>query len=432
MELYSTNGNAPITSFKQALFTALAPDGGLYMPKAIRPMPSSFFQQIDKLNFVEISTAVATHLLGDEIEAELLHKICHDAFDFDLPLVEVENDSFVLELFHGPSAAFKDFGARFMARLLSHYLELEQKELTILVATSGDTGGAVAAGFHKVPNTKVVILYPSDGVSDIQERQLNSLGDNISVYKVNGSFDDCQALVKQAFNTHEITDKHNLSSANSINIGRLIPQIFYYFRAWAMLPKRQKHLIFSVPSGNFGNACAGLFATQLGLPIDIIVGATNANLTVPNYKTTHKFVPRPTVKTISNAMDVGNPSNFARILALFNHDPIVLTQHLYAVGFNDAETIATIEEIWRKTGYILEPHTAVGYLGSLDYRRRYNNSMTSIVLGTAHPGKFADVMPEHIAEHISWPPVLDKLRQQPCTPTPLENSIEALTAVLNK
>ena len=314
MNFYSTNRISPEVTLEEAIFRGLPPDNGLYMPTEIRPLPASFFEKIEKKPFNEIALDVAAHLIGTDISRADLKKIVEKAFDFDSPVVNLDGgDTNVLELWHGPSMAFKDFGARFMAGLMGHFLEEKQREIHILVATSGDTGGAVAQGFFDVPGIKVTILYPSGRVSPIQEKQLTTLGKNISAIEVTGNFDDCQKLVKQAFLDQELTSKITLASANSINIARLIPQSFYYFRAFSLLKKTGKPLVFSVPSGNFGNLSAGVWAMRMGLPIGKFIAATNENDAVPIWMKTKIFTPKPTVATISNAMDVGNPSNFPRL-----------------------------------------------------------------------------------------------------------------------
>lgn len=426
MILYSTNGKSPEVGFKEALFNPLAPDGGLYMPRQWPAVPDALLQSFEGKPFAEVAAGLAGLFMNGELPQDQLEALCHEAFDFPMPLVEVAPDVYVLELIHGPTYAFKDVGARFMARVMSALLQEDDRQITLLVATSGDTGGAVAAGFHGVPNIRVIILYPEGMVSHVQEQQLNQYEGNVTAFRVQGTFDDCQAMVKAAFADKELASQLNLTSANSINIARLLPQIFYYYYAFSQLPRRQKHLAFSVPSGNFGNVCAGLFAIRTGLPADIMVAATNANLTVPEYRHTHRYTPRAAVQTLSSAMDVGNPSNFARILDLFGHDAIVLCQHLYSQGFSDKETIAAMEEIWRRHQYLMEPHTAVGYLGLEDYRRRFGGKMTGIVLATAHPAKFLEVMPADLRGHVHVPLPLQALASQNRQGRRIAPSLQAL------
>ena len=320
MIYYSTNNKNQRVSLREAVIQGLAPDNGLYMPESIPVLSASFFESLSQLSFQEIGFRVAKSLIGEDIPTNELKRIVDHTIQFDAPLVEIERDVFSLELFHGPTLAFKDFGARFLSGLLGYFANQQDKEITILVATSGDTGSAVANGFLNVPGTKVIVLYPSGKVSDIQEKQFTTLGGNITALEIDGTFDDCQRLVKQAFMDEELKRKLFLTSANSINIARLIPQSFYYFHAYAQLKDKQSEIVFSVPSGNFGNLTAGLFAKRMGLPIHKFIAATNRNDIVPKYLQTKLFSPRPSVQTISNAMDVGNPSNFARILDLYQSD----------------------------------------------------------------------------------------------------------------
>lgn len=403
MQVYSTNHKSENAGLEEAIFRGLPSDNGLYMPTSIGTFSDDFFAKIDKLSFREISYEVAKKLVGDSIPNSVLREIIEGAVNFDAPLVQVEDDTYCLELFHGPSHAFKDFGARFMARVMSHYLQKSQKEINILVATSGDTGGAVALGFLNQPGINVTILYPSGGVSNLQEKQLTTLGGNIQAIEIKGTFDDCQKLVKQAFLDPELSKKKNLSSANSINIARLIPQSFYYFYAYSKLKAKNKPLVFSVPSGNFGNLTAGLFAKRMGLPVEKFVASTNANDIVPSYIQTGTFSPRPSVATLSNAMDVGNPSNFARMQALSENNLEKFREDVAGYSFTDDETRAALASVFEKTKYIMCPHTAVAYLGLKKYTATLDKKVSGVFLGTAHPAKFMDVIDENISKQIVLP-----------------------------
>jgi threonine synthase len=327
MKFYSTNNPSNQVSFKEAVFNSMPPDRGLYMPASIPRLDNKFLDNLDSYTLPEVAFHVAKNLLGDDIPAADLQNIIHDAISFYAPVIELEENVYVLELFHGPSLAFKDFGARFMSRVMSYFLQEGEKMLDVLVATSGDTGGAVALGFLGVPNTRVTILYPKGKVSGVQELQLTTNGQNIRAIEIDGTFDDCQALVKQAFTDAELNQKLRLTSANSINIARLIPQTFYYFNAYAQLLKQGKdEVVFSVPSGNFGNLGAGILAWKMGLPVQHFIAATNANDTVPEFLKSGKYQPKPSVQTISNAMDVGDPSNWVRIQDMFKTDPAQLAK----------------------------------------------------------------------------------------------------------
>lgn len=401
MNYYSTNNPSHTATLEEALIRGLAPDNGLYMPTHFEPMPLSFFDSLPKRTFADIAFEVAKHFIGGDVEDHELKKIVDHTIAFDAPLVEVEENIFALELFHGPTMAFKDFGARFMSRLLAHFASKRHQEVTILVATSGDTGSAVANGFLGVEGTRVVVLYPSGKVSKVQEKQFTTLRQNVIALEVDGTFDDCQRLVKQAFMDKELQSKMFLTSANSINIARLIPQSFYYFYGWSRLKKRD-HVVFSVPSGNFGNLTAGLMAKKLGLPIQHFIASTNANDIVPQYLNSKEFAPRPSIATISNAMDVGNPSNFARILALYNNDWDKIRLDITGYAFSDLQTRAAMLDIFQTKKYILDPHGAVGLLGLKKYLQTNTNS-TGIFLETAHPAKFIDVVEDAIQASIEMP-----------------------------
>ena len=406
MQLYSTNKKSDNVGLEEAIFRGLPQDNGLYMPTAIPPLSDEFFGKIEKLTFREIALEVAKKMIGDSIPNSVLREIVEGAVNFDAPLVQVEEDIYCLELFHGPSYAFKDFGARFMARIMSFYLQKTHKEINILVATSGDTGGAVALGFLNQPGINVTILYPSGGVSTLQEKQLTTLGGNIEAIEIKGTFDDCQKLVKQAFLDAELTKKKNLSSANSINIARLIPQSFYYHYAYSKLKSKGKPVVFSVPSGNFGNLTAGLIAKRMGLPVEKFIASTNANDVIPQYLTTGNFTPRASVATLSNAMDVGNPSNFPRIAALYENNVEKIREDVVGYAFNDEETRQAILSLYNKNKYIACPHTAVAYLGLKKYIENNPQKVSGVFLGTAHPAKFGDVLDEQVASQIVLPNAL--------------------------
>jgi len=415
MELYSTNNTASRVSFKEAVFNSMPQDKGLYMPVSIPRLDDKFISHLDEYSLPEIAFHVANHLLGDSIPADDLKAIIYDAINFYAPIVELEKEVYVLELFHGPSLAFKDFGARFMSRVMSYFLQEGEKQLDVLVATSGDTGGAVALGFLGVPNTRVTILYPKGKVSDIQELQLTTNGQNIRALEIDGTFDDCQALVKQAFTDAGLNAKFRLTSANSINIARLIPQTFYYFNAYAQLLKLGKSkVVFSVPSGNFGNIGAGLLAWKMGLPVEQFIAATNANDTVPAFLASGVYEPKPSVATLSNAMDVGNPSNWVRIADMFKDDMNELKTIITGFSYTDAETMAAIKEVDKNDKYVVCPHTAIAWRALKDYQSLHKDSEASgIFLSTAHPCKFPDVFPDKIAQKIHIPQQVQELQAKP-------------------
>lgn len=390
MNYYSLNNKNHKVSFQEAVIKGLAPDRGLYFPETISPLPDSFFQNIEMLSNEEIAFETIKQFVGDEIPETELKKIITETLCFDFPCIPVEDNVFSLELFHGPTMAFKDVGARFMSRCLGYFNRNTDKRVTVLVATSGDTGGAVASGFLGVKGVEVVILYPSGKVSDIQERQLTTLGQNIKALEVDGVFDDCQDMVKKAFLDESLTHK-NLTSANSINIARWLPQMFYIFFAYKQLKQYNKSIVLSCPSGNFGNICAGIMAKRLGLPISHFVASTNANDTVPRFLENGNYEPKPSVATISNAMDVGNPSNFIRIQELYNNDLNEFEKDFSSYSFSDTETEIAIKDIYNRTKYIAEPHGAVGYLGLKKEMQKQTNSI-GVFLETAHPIKFLDIV----------------------------------------
>jgi threonine synthase len=391
MKYYSLNHNAPKVSFQEAVIQGLATDKGLYFPETITPLPQSFFDTIENLSNEEIAFQAIRQFIGDEIPEEKLKEIIAETLCFDFPVVEVEKGIYSLELFHGPTMAFKDVGARFMSRCLGYFnKDKKDSKNTVLVATSGDTGGAVASGFLGVKGVEVIILYPSGKVSDIQERQLTTLGQNIRALEVDGVFDDCQDMVKKAF-LDESLKHHNLTSANSINIARWLPQMFYFFFAYKELKKQNKELVFSCPSGNFGNICAGIMAKKLGLPLLHFVASTNVNDTVPRFMASGFYDPKPSKATISNAMDVGNPSNFIRIQEMYHNDLAQFKKDFSSYTFSDGETTEAMRTIYHANGYIAEPHGVVGYLGLKKELHNYPNAL-GIFLETAHPIKFLDTV----------------------------------------
>ncbi|OYU81859.1 MAG: threonine synthase [Flavobacterium sp. BFFFF1] len=391
MKYYSLNHNAPNVSFQEAVINGLAPDRGLYFPENIAPLPETFFENIETLSNEAIAFEAIKQFVGDEIPEKELKQIISETLCFDFPAVKVEEDLYSLELFHGPTMAFKDVGARFMARCLA-YFNRNNPDLhnTVLVATSGDTGGAVASGFLGVKGVDVVILYPSGKVSDVQERQLTTLGQNITALEVDGVFDDCQDMVKRAFLDEDLKSQ-NLTSANSINIARWLPQMFYIFFAYKQLKRENKPLIISCPSGNFGNICAGIMAKRLGLPIARFVASTNANDTVPRFLENGAYDPKPSKATISNAMDVGNPSNFIRIQELYHNDLTEFEKDFSSYAFTDDETKAAMKRIYQNSKYVAEPHGAVGYLG-LKKEMKLNPGSVGVFLETAHPIKFPETV----------------------------------------
>lgn len=415
MRLYSTKSRGHYTSLREAVLRGLPPDNGLYMPASIPALPPSFLQNLKNHSFQEIAFKVAQTLFQGAIPDADLHAITDNAVNFDAPVVSLNEQQHVLELFHGPSLAFKDFGARFMAQLMSYFNQGEARELVVLVATSGDTGGAVAAGFYQTPGTRVVILYPQGKVSELQEKQLTTLGHNINALEIEGTFDDCQAIVKQAFLDAELTRRIRLTSANSINISRLVPQSFYYFEAYKQLPDTND-VVFCVPSGNFGNLTAGLLAQRMGLPARHFVAATNANDVVPAYLQTGAYRPRPSQRTLSNAMDVGNPSNFARMQDLYHHLEERSTWNnmkasISGYAYSDEATRAALKEVYERYGYVIDPHGAVGYLALSEYQATHPEA-NGVILETAHPAKFLPDVEAILGQKIEVPERLAKLAQR--------------------
>lgn len=408
MKFYSLNNSNIQASFKDAVIAGIAPDKGLYFPEKIKPLPQDFFENIATLSNHEIAFRAIHQFVNADIPDDVLKEIIENVLDFDFPVLEIEENIATLELFHGPTMAFKDVGARFMANCLGYFSKGEHTEVTVLVATSGDTGGAVANGFLGVKGVNVVILYPNGKVSDIQERQLTTLGQNIVAMKVDGTFDDCQRMVKTAFLDEGITSKRKLTSANSINIARWLPQLFYFLFAYKQAKSKGKEIVFSIPSGNFGNICAGMVAQKLGMPVKHFVASTNINDTVPLFMQSGEYQPKPSKPTISNAMDVGDPSNFIRIRKLYENNFESLSQHLSSYSFDDELTRKTMTTVYEKTGYILDPHGAVGYLGLKEYIKNHSNAY-GIFLETAHPVKFLPVVEQTIGTKLDIPPQIKKV-----------------------
>ena len=402
MQYYSLNKKAPNTSFKDAVIKGLAPDKGLYFPKNISALPKTFFENINDLSYSEIAFETIKQFVEPDIPEDVLKTIIEDTLSFDFPVVKLNDHLSTLELFHGPTMAFKDVGARFMARCLEDFNKNNTEEVTVLVATSGDTGSAVANGFLGVKNVNVVILYPSGKVSDIQEKQLTTLRKNITALEVNGTFDDCQDMVKRAFLDEELTRKMQLTSANSINVARWLPQLFYFFFAYKQLHNKHKNIVFSIPSGNFGNICAGMMAQQLGLPIQHFIASNNENNVVTKYLQSQFYRSKPSVQTISNAMDVGNPSNFVRMQEIYKNNFETLKANLSSYSFTDAETKTAIQEIYTNYNYVADPHGAVGYLGAKAYLKE-NPDTHCVFLETAHPTKFLDIVENVIDVKMKLP-----------------------------
>ena len=402
MKYYSTNHNSEDVSLSQAVVKGLAPDRGLYMPERLAKLDKSFFDEIDKLSFQELSFRVASAFFGEDIPADDLRKIVYDTLSFETPVVEVEPGIYSLELYHGPTLAFKDVGARFMARLLGYFNKNEKDLVNVLVATSGDTGSAVANGFLGVPGIHVYVLYPKGKVSPIQECQFTTLGQNITAVQVDGVFDDCQALVKNAFMDADLNSKMKLTSANSINVARFLPQAFYYFNAYAQMKRMGKadNLVFCVPSGNFGNITAGLFGWEMGLPVKRFIAANNANDIFFNYLKSGIYSPKPSVQTIANAMDVGDPSNFARILALYNNDHQVISSKISGATYSDEQIAETLKEVFKRTGYLMDPHGTCGYRA---LKEQLQPGECGVFLETAHPAKFKEKVDSITGDNVAIP-----------------------------
>lgn len=408
MNYYSLNKLAPNTTFKEAVIKGLAPDKGLYFPENITPLNKAIFENIDDLSYSEIAFEAIKQFVAPDIPEPVLKTIIEETLSFDFPVVPLNKNISVLELFHGPTMAFKDVGARFMARCLGFFNKDNTNLVTVLVATSGDTGGAVANGFLGVKGVNVVILYPSGKVSDIQEKQLTTLGQNIKALEVHGTFDDCQDMVKRAFLDEQLTSKMQLTSANSINVARWLPQLFYFIFAYKQLHFKHKNIVFSVPSGNFGNVCAGMMAQQLGLPVTHFIASNNKNNVVTEFLKTKLYQPKPSIQTISNAMDVGNPSNFIRIQEIYKNSFESMKKNLSSYSFSDAETKLALKEIYTNYNYVADPHGAVGYLGCKAYLKEQPDAHC-VFLETAHPTKFLDVVEEVIKEKEPLPPQIQEI-----------------------
>lgn len=403
MKYYSTNLKAADATLEEAVVKGLASDRGLFMPREIKPLPQEFYEHIEELSFQEIAYRVADAFFGEDIPADTLKQIVYDTLSFDVPLVKVTDNIYSLELFHGPTLAFKDVGARFMARLLGYFIRKEgKKEVNVLVATSGDTGSAVANGFLGVEGIHVYVLYPKGKVSEIQEKQFTTLGRNITALEVDGTFDDCQALVKAAFMDRELNEHLQLTSANSINVARFLPQAFYYFYAYAQLKKagRAANAVVCVPSGNFGNITAGLFGKRMGLPVSHFIAANNRNDIFYQYLQTGVYSPRPSIATIANAMDVGDPSNFARVLNLYRNSHEAICTDISGATYTDEQIADTMRRVWQEHHYLLDPHGACGYRALAE---GLQPGETGIFLETAHPAKFKDTVEKIIGENISIP-----------------------------
>src|SRR5215217_1177375 len=431
MKLYSTNNHDLNVDFATAVFNSMPADKGLYMPSYIPELDKEFIDHIDQFTLSQIAFKVAAVLLKDAIPLEDLKKIIDDAINFEAPVVEISEETYVLELFHGPSLAFKDFGARFMSRVMAYFLRENEKTLDVLVATSGDTGGAVALGFLGVPHTRVTILYPKGKVSDIQELQLCTNGQNINAIEVDGTFDDCQALVKQAFADDELNSRLRLTSANSINISRLIPQTFYYFNAYAQLRRQGKtEVVFSVPSGNFGNIAAGLLAYKMGLPVKQFIAATNVNDTVPRFLESGIYETRLSVQTYANAMDVCAPSNWVRIMDMFDNDRETVKALVKSCSFTDEQTLEAINTIYNNHNYIACPHTAIAWLALEKYKTENEGDYTGVFLSTAHACKFPDIFPEAIKTQIEIPGQVNSLFSKEKKAETMDTSFESFKSYL--
>jgi len=429
MNYYSLNQQSPIVSFKDAAIQGQAPDKGLYFPEKLPRVNETLIKNIESIADVNIAFEVMKPYVAGSIDDENLYRIVKETISFPIPLNNINDQIASLELFHGPTLAFKDVGARFMSRCLGYFLRNENREVTVLVATSGDTGGAVANGFYNVENVNVVILYPKGRVSPVQEKQLTTLGNNITALEVDGSFDDCQRMVKQAFADKEINEQKFLTSANSINVARWLPQQIYYFLAYKQWKEKSISPVVCVPSGNFGNICAGMLAKVTGLPLGHFIAACNVNDIVSHYLQTQELVPKQTTPTLSNAMDVGNPSNFIRIIELYNKQFPELKKNLSAYTITDAETLATIKIVAEKYQYTLEPHGAVAYLALERYLENHSTER-GFILETAHPVKFPDAVKEATGKDVEVPAVLEEMMHRPKKSILMKPEFEALKSWL--
>ena len=436
MKYYSTNKKAPIATLEKAVVKGLAEDRGLYMPERIKTLDNKFFDEMPEMTFQEIALTVADAFFGEDVEPEALKRIVYDTLQFDCPLVKVTDNIYSLELFHGPTLAFKDVGARFMARLLQYFLRVKSEELrvksdstiNVLVATSGDTGSAVANGFLGVDGINVYVLYPKGKVSRIQESQFTTLGKNITAIEVDGVFDDCQTLVKNAFMDEELNKHMRLTSANSINVARFLPQAFYYFYAVAQLGKGARPVI-CVPSGNFGNICAALFGAKMGMPVRRFIAANNANDIVYKYLQTGKYEPKPSIQTLANAMDVGDPSNFARILDLFQNDYSAISGHISGATYSDEQIRNIMRECYKENGYILDPHGACGYQA---LKEQLQPGEVGVFCETAHPAKFKEKVDEILSIDVEIPERLAAFMKGTKKSVPMSKEFKDFKAFLMK
>jgi threonine synthase len=431
MKYYSLNHQSPITDFKEATIRGQAPDRGLYFPEFIPQVDKELIENIEQYSNEEIAFRVIRPYVGDVIPDDELRRIVNETINFSIPLVKVTDDIYSLELFHGPTLAFKDVGARFMSRCLGYFVKGQQKKVIVLVATSGDTGGAVANGFYNVEGVEVIILYPSGKVSSVQEKQLTTLGNNIHALEVKGNFDDCQQMVKRAFADEALTSQLFLTSANSINVARWLPQQFYYFLAWKQWPFKNEPPVICVPSGNFGNICAGMLANQSGLPVKKFIAACNANDIIPNYLNSGELNLKPAVATISNAMDVANPSNFIRIMVLFHQHLDETKAMLESCSIDDATTRKTIKTVYDKYHYLLDPHSAVAFKAMEDYQQQHP-SQKGIIVSTAHPVKFPEVVEEEIGKTIELPEQVKDIVNRQSVTTKIEVNYDQLKNFLTK
>ena len=432
MKYYSTNKKASDATLEEAVVRGLAGDKGLYMPRSIKTLPKSFYDEIENLSFQEIAYRVADAFFGEDIPADTLKHIVYDTLNFDTPVVKVKDNIYSLELFHGPTLAFKDVGGRFMARLLGYFIRKEgKKQVNVLVATSGDTGSAVANGFLGVEGIHVYVLYPKGKVSEIQEKQFTTLGQNITAIEVDGTFDDCQALVKNAFMDKELNEHMQLTSANSINVARFLPQAFYYFYAYAQMKKLGKadKLVICVPSGNFGNITAGLFGKRMGLPVERFIAANNRNDIFYQYLKTGEYKPRPSVATIANAMDVGDPSNFARILDLYEGSHDAIASEISGETYTDEQIRETVQKTYEETGYLLDPHGACGYRALAENLKPGENG---VFLETAHPAKFLQTVEDIIGTEVKIPEKLQAFMRGTKQSVPMQKDFASFKAYLLK
>lgn len=430
MQYYSTNKKALPTTLEEAVVRGLASDKGLFMPWSIKPLPQEFYDHIEELSFQEIAYKVADAFFGEDVPADILKGIVYDTLNFDVPLVKIKDNIYSLELFHGPTLAFKDVGGRFMARLLSYFIRKEgKKQVNVLVATSGDTGSAVANGFLGVEGIHVYVLYPKGKVSEIQEKQFTTLGQNITALEVDGTFDDCQALVKSAFMDKELNERMLLTSANSINVARFLPQAFYYFYAYAQLKREGKagNMVVCVPSGNFGNITAGLFGKKMGLPVRRFIAANNKNDIFYRYLQSGKYCPRHSIATIANAMDVGDPSNFARVIDLYNNSYADICKDISGATYTDEQIREAVQRAYDETGYLLDPHGACGYRALVEGLKE---SETGIFLETAHPAKFLDTVEKIIGKKIQIPAKLQEFMKGEKKSIPMGKEFDAFKVFL--